>query len=67
MIDANNSLHDIVSNNPKAFDVLMNYGIPCYNNVENQLSSLNDIAIRYSLDLETVMKEIDSKSGNNLY
>lgn len=67
MIDANSTLYTIAANNPRAFDVLMNYGIPCYNNVENQLSTLMDISIRYGLDLEHIMKEIDSKFNNSLY
>ena len=67
MIDANSNLSDIIAQNPSAADVLMSYGIPCYDNVENQLSSLNDIAMRYGLNIESVVNEINSRSMNNLY
>lgn len=66
MIDKNTSLGQLISQNPAAADLLMSYGIQCYGNTENQLSSLEDISIRYGLDLESMVSQFNN-GANTLY
>ena len=67
MIDVYSNLSDIISQNPSAADILMSYGIPYYGNVENQLSSLHDIAIRYGVDPDSIVNQINDIGMNSLY
>ena len=67
MVDVYSNLSDIISQNPAAADILMSYGIPCYGNVENQLSSLHDVAIRYGVDANSIVSQINSRDMNSLY
>lgn len=70
MIDRYTSLSDVMSKNPNAAGILMSYGIPCYGHTENQLSSLEDIGIRYGLDIDSVLNEMNSgldNGMNNMY
>lgn len=66
MIDKNTSLGQLISQNPSAADILMSYGIQCYGNTENQLSSLEDISIRYGLDVESIVSQFNN-GASNLY
>lgn len=66
MIDKNTSIGQLISQNPNAADLLMGYGIQCYGNTENQLSSLEDISIRYGLDVDSIVSQFNN-GANNLY
>lgn len=66
MIDKNTSIGQLISQNPSAADLLMSYGVQCYGNTENQLSSLEDISIRYGLDVESMLSQFNNGT-NNLY
>lgn len=66
MIDKNTSIGQLISENPAAADLLMTYGVQCYGNTENQLSSLEDISIRYGLDVESMLSQFNGQS-NSLY
>ena len=60
MIDQYTTLSDIMCENPVAANILMSYGVPCYGNTENQLSSLEDVGIRYGIDINSVVNQINS-------
>ncbi len=64
MFDKNSSVGQIMAQNPAAVDVLTKYGIPCYGHTENQLSSLEDVSIRYGVDMESMIKQINSFNNN---
>jgi len=64
MIDKNTSIGQLISQNPSAADLLMSYGVQCYGNTENQLSSLEDISIRYGLDVESMLSQFNNGTGN---
>ena len=65
MFDKNSSIAQVMSENPAATDILMRYGIPCYGHTENQLSSLEDVAIRYGVDMDSMINQINEISNNN--
>ena len=65
MVDKNTSIGQLLSENPSALDVFNRYGIPCYGNTENQLSSVEDIAIRYGVDVENILSEVNGYDNNN--
>ena len=46
MIDKYTTLCDAIAENPIAANILMSYGIPTYDIIENQFSSLNEIATK---------------------
>ena len=56
MIDKYTSLNDAIYQDPRVADILMSYGVPCYGNTENQLSSLEDVGIRYGIDINSVIE-----------
>lgn len=66
MIDKYTSLYDAMHQNPRVTDILISYGVPCYGNTENQLSSLEDIGIRYNIDINSLVNKINGIS-NSLY
>lgn len=66
MIDKNTSISQLISQNPAAADLLMSYGVQCYGNTENQLSSLEDISIRYGLDVDSMVNQFNGQI-NSLY
>ena len=60
MIDKYTSLCDAIAENPVAANILMSYGIPTYDITENQFSSLNDIATKYGIDINSIVNQINS-------
>lgn len=64
MVDKNTSIGQLISQNPSAVDLLMSYGVQCYGNMENQLSSLEDVSIRYGLDVEAIVSQFNNGAGN---
>ena len=50
MVDKNSTISQILAENPSAIDIFNSYGIPCYGNTENQLSSVEDVSIRYGIN-----------------
>ena len=64
MIDKYTSLCDAIAENPVAANILMSYGVPCYGNTENQLSSLEDVGIRYGIDINSVISKINSTTSS---
>lgn len=66
MVDRYTSVSQIIAQNPYAADVLMSYGIPYNGNVENQLSSLEDVAIRYGVDVESMLNAVNN-TNNSLF
>lgn len=67
MVDKNMSIGQIISQNPYAADILMSYGIPCYGHTENQLSSLEDVAIRYGVDINSMLSAVSNNNGGGLF
>ena len=60
MIDKYTSLSDAISENPIAANILMSYGIAIYDITENQFSSLEEIAIKYGIDINSIINQINS-------
>ena len=60
MIDKYTSLCDAIAENPIAANILMSYGIEIYDITENQFSSLNDIATKYGIDINSILNQINS-------
>ena len=60
MVDKYTSLCDAIAENPIAADILMSYGIATYDITENQFSSLNDIATKYGIDINSIVNQINS-------
>ena len=67
MADRYSSVSQILSENPYAEDILMSYGIPCHGHMENQLSSLEDVAIRYGVDIESMLSQVNNNNNNSLF
>ena len=40
------------------------YSIPCYGNTENQLSSVEDVSIRYGINVDNILNDVNN-NGNN--
>lgn len=64
MFDKNTNIGQLIKENPQAAEVLISYGIPCYGNLENQLSSIEDASIRYRVDMNSMLNKINNH-GNN--
>lgn len=60
MIDKYTSLCDAMAENPVAANILMSYGIPTYDITENQFSSLDEIATKYRIDINSIVNQINS-------
>ena len=60
MIDKYTSLCDAIAENPIAANILMSHGIDIYDIPENQFSSLNDIATKYGIDINSIVNQINS-------
>ncbi|MBP3915308.1 MULTISPECIES: hypothetical protein [unclassified Clostridium] len=60
MIDKYTSLCDAMAENPVAANILMSYGIPTYDITENQFSSLDEIATKYGIDINSIVNQINS-------
>ena len=60
MIDKYTSLCDAMAENPVAANILMSYGIPTYDITENQFSSLDEIAAKYGIDINSIVNQINS-------
>ena len=60
MVDKYTSLCDAIAENPIAADILMSYGIATYDITENQFSSLEEISIRYGIDINSIVNQINS-------
>lgn len=60
MIDKYTNLCDIMSENPVAANILMSYGIPSYSITENQFSTLEEVTIKYGVDINSVVNQINS-------
>mgnify|MGYP000305536039 FL=1 len=56
MVDKNSTISQILAENPGAIDIFNSYGIPCYGNMENQLSSVEDVSIRYGINVDNILK-----------
>ena len=61
MIDKYTSLCDAMAENPVAANILMSYGIPTYDITENQFSSLDEIATKYGIDINSIVNQINSR------
>lgn len=59
MIDKSTSLCDIIAESPSAAGILMSYGINTYDITENQFLSLEDIASRYGIDVNSLINQIN--------
>ena len=64
MVDKNSTISQILAENPGASDICNSYGIPCYGNMENQLSSVEDVSIRYGINVDNILNDVNS-NGNN--
>ena len=64
MIDKYTSLCDAMAENPVAANILMSYGIPTYDITENQFSSLDEIATKYGIDINSIVNQINSGLGS---
>ena len=64
MVDKNSTISQILAENPGANDIFNSYGIPCYGNMENQLSSVEDVSIRYGINVDNILNDVNS-NGNN--
>ena len=64
MIDKYTSLCDAMAENPVAAIILMSYGIATYDITENQFSSLEEISIRYGIDINSIVNQINSGLAN---
>ena len=64
MIDKYTTLCDAIAENPIAANILMSYGIPTYDITENQFSSLEEISIRYGIDINSIVNQINSGLAN---
>lgn len=60
MIDKYTSLCDIMAENPTATNILISYGIPIYDITESKFSSLEEIAIKYGIDINSIVNQINS-------
>ena len=60
MIDKYTNLCDAMAENPVAANILMSYGIPTYDITENQFSSLEVLATKYGIDINSVVNQINS-------
>lgn len=60
MIDKYTSLCDVIAENPIAANILMSYGIATYDITENQFSSLEEIATKYGIDINSIVNQINS-------
>ena len=59
MIDKYTNLCDILSENPIAANILMSHGVPNYDITENQFSSLEEIARKYDIDINSIVNQIN--------
>lgn len=66
MIDRYTSLSDVMAENPIASNILMSYGIPSHDITENQFSSLEEVAGRYGIDINSIVNQINC-GMTNLY
>lgn len=64
MIDKYTNLCDAMAENPVAANILMSYGIPTYYITENQFSSLEEMAIKYGIDINSIVNQINSGLGS---
>ena len=64
MVNKNSTISKILAENPSALDVFNSYGIPCYGNTENQLSSVEDVSIRYGVNIDNILKDVNNSSNN---
>lgn len=60
MIDKYTNLCDVMSENPVAANILMSYGIPSYSITENQFSSLEEVARKYGVDINSIVNQINN-------
>lgn len=65
MVDRSSTVSEILRNNPGAIDIFNSYGIPCYGNTENQLSSVEDVSIRYGVNVENILNEVNNMGNNS--
>ena len=64
MVDKYTSLCDAIAENPIAADILMSDRIATYAITENQFSSLEEISIRYGIDINSIVNQINSGLAN---
>ncbi len=64
MIDKYTSLSDAIAENPTAANILMSYGVEIYDITENQFSSLEEIAMKHGIDINSVINQINSGLGS---
>lgn len=64
MIDKYTSLCDAIAENPVAANILMSYGIPTYDITENQFSSLEEMATKYGIDINSIVNQINGGFGS---
>lgn len=64
MVDKYTSLCDAIAENPISADILMSYGIATYDITENQFSSLEEISIKYGIDINSIVNQINSGLAN---
>ena len=64
MVDKNSTISQILAENPSSIDIFNSYGIPCYGNTENQLSSVEDVSIRYGINVDNILNDVNN-NGNN--
>ena len=65
MVDKNSTISQILAENPSAIDIFNSYGIPCYGNTENQLSSVEDVSIRYGINVDNILNDVNNNGTNS--
>lgn len=65
MVNKNSTISEILKDNPSAIDIFNSYGIPCYRNTENQLSSVEDVSIRYGVNSENIINDVNNIGSNS--